>query len=217
MSYTEIYSFDMDGNAHFAAEVHNAWRGAMSVWNIMEERHLPPYIPEYVKLCNWYHPGMTAEEIEVKNGFKPRRTAPTLGKGDSPAHEIWALADNQEIPLHERIVLFTTFDDCLVKKEDLHRVIEAFRAFEGEDHQGETNLGEQADALEKIAADPEIIAVGWNQTSVNTDTWCNAGGYDDVKDEPIPYNCLTGDMHYWLFDEIVCDTNLIYGKKGGHD
>ena len=41
----------------------------------------------------------TAEEIEAKNGFKPRRTAPTLGKGDNPAREIWALADNPEIPL----------------------------------------------------------------------------------------------------------------------
>lgn len=202
MSYTEIFAFNKSGNAYMAGMVHNAWRGAMQVWNIMEDRHLPMYVPDYVKFCNWYYPGMTAEEIEAKNGFKPRRTAPTLGKGDNPAREIWALADNPEIPLHDRIVLFTTFDDCLVKKEDIPRVIEAFRAFERDDHQGETSLGEQADILQTIYDDPETIAVGWNQTSVTCENWENIGGYDDEKDETIPYNCLTGDKHYWLFDEL---------------
>ena len=145
---------------------------------------------------------MTAEEIEARNGFKPRRTAPTLGKGDNPAREIWALADNLEVPAHERIVLFTTFDDCLVKKEDIPRVVEALRAFEGDDHKGETNLAEQADILQAIYDDPDTIAVGWNQTSVIVESWANTGGYDEGKDEPIPYNCLTGGKHYWLFDEL---------------
>lgn len=197
MSYTEIYAFGKDGNAYLAAEVHNAWRGCMAVWNIMEERHLPPYIPEYVKMCNWYRPGMTAEEIEAKNGFKPRRTSPTLGKGDNPAMEIWALADNLEISLHERIVMFTTFDDCLVKAEDIPRVVDAFRKFEGE-----TSLKEQADILEKLAQDPKIIAVGWNGTSVTSENWANTGGYDEEAEETLPYNCLTGGRHYWLFDEL---------------
>jgi hypothetical protein len=203
MSYTEIFAFNKEGNAYMAGMARNSWRGAMMIWNIMEERHLPPYIPEYVKPCNWYHPGMTAEEIEAKNGFKPRRTAPTLGKGDNPAREIWALADNPEIPRHERIVLLTTFDDCLVKKEDIPRVVEALRAFEGDDHKGETNLGEQADILQAIYDDhPEIIAVGWNQTSVTCENWGTFGGCDEESGEPIPYNCLTGDKHYWLFDEL---------------
>lgn len=201
MSYTEIYAFNQEGNAYMAGLVRNSWRGAMAVWNIMEERHLPPYVPEYVKACNWYRPGMTAEEIEARNGFKPRRTAPTLGKGDNPAREIWALADNVEIPLRDRIVLFTTFDDCLVKKEDIPRVIEAFRAFEDGDHKGETNLGEQADILQTIYDDPETIAVGWNQTSVMCENWSNIGVCENG--EPIPYNCLTGDKHYWLFDELL--------------
>lgn len=197
MSYTEIFAFNKDGNAYMAGVVHNSWRGAMQVWNIMEDRHLPMYIPDYVKMCNWYHPGMTEEEIEAKNGFKPRRTAPTLGKGDNPAREIWALADNMEIPLHERIVMFTTFDHCLVKKENIGRVVDAFREFEGE-----TSLKEQADILEKLAQDPDVIAVGWNCTSVCTENWANIGGYDAENEETLPYNCLKGDQHYWLFDEL---------------
>ena len=46
MSYTEIYAFNQEGNAYMAGMVRNSWRGAMAVWNIMEERHLPPYVPE---------------------------------------------------------------------------------------------------------------------------------------------------------------------------
>ena len=53
------------------------------------------------------------------------------------------------------------------------------------------------------------IAVGWNQTSVNGDTWKNYGGYDEEKDECIPYNCLTMNKHWYLFDEekggLKCD------------
>ena len=66
MSYTEIFAFNKEGNAYMAGMARNSWRGAMMIWNIMEERHLPPYIPEYVKLCNWYHPGMT----NIRGGTK---------------------------------------------------------------------------------------------------------------------------------------------------
>ncbi|NBI80505.1 hypothetical protein D3Z48_00180 [Clostridiaceae bacterium] len=52
------------------------------------------------------------------------------------------------------------------------------------------------------ADDPEIMAVGWNQTSVNGTTWDNDGGYDDEAEKSRPYNCLTGDKHFWLFDEL---------------
>ncbi len=196
MTYTEIFSFDKDGNAHLAGEVKNAWRGAMAIWIIMEERHLPPFTPEYVKVCNWYHPGITPEEVERRLGYKPTRIV-CFDSKENTAQEIWDLAENPDIPLQERIVMFTTFDNCLVKKENIGRVIEAFRAFEGQ-----TSLKEQADILEKLDEDPDVIAVGWNGTSVYADNWANAGGYDAVNDATIPYNCMTGDKHYWLFDEL---------------
>lgn len=196
MSYTEIYAFDKAGLPRLYGEVHNSYRGAMAVWNILDERHLPPYMPEYVKSCNWYRSDMTPEEVERRLGYRPRRTSDYCGK-EKPICEVWNLADNPEIPEHERIVLHTTFDDCLVRAENLPAVIAAFRQFEGD-----TSLKEQADILQRAADDPEIIAVGWNQTSVNGDSWYNAGGYDHEAEEDIPYNCLTGDKHYWLFDEL---------------
>ena len=196
MSYTEIYAFDKTGLPRLYGEVHNSWRGAIAVWKIIEDRHLPPFVPEYVKFCNWYCPGMTPEEIKQLLGYKPSRATCYDGK-EEPAREIWNLVDNPEVPEHEKIVLHTTFDDCLVRAENLPAVIAAFRQFEGE-----TSLKEQADILQKAADDPEIIAVGWNQTSVNGDSWYNGGGYDEEAEESLPYNCLTGDKHYWLFDEL---------------
>lgn len=195
MSCTELYSFDKTGNAHHFGDVRNAWRGAMEVWRIMEERHLPSFVPEYVKFFYWYHPGISQEEVEAHLGYKPTRCMPSFGDGENPMHEIWELANNEDVPEFERIVLCTTFDDILVRREQIPMVIDAFRRFGGE-----TSLPEQADVLEKMLADPDIIAVGWNQTSVNGDSWDVMGGYDEEKEEHIPYNCLSGDRHVWIFD-----------------
>ena len=35
MSYTEIFGFDPEGNAHFEAEVKNAFRGGMALSGVM--------------------------------------------------------------------------------------------------------------------------------------------------------------------------------------
>lgn len=188
MSYTEIYSFDKEGNASQAAEIRNAFRGGMAIWKHMEEKHLPPYRPSYVPAF------VTDDKVEEFLRYKPSRCTSIMD--DGAMKEIWSLADNMNIPENERIVLFTTFDKCLVKKEDLPAVISAFRNFDAE-----TSLPEQADALEQLLRDEDCIAVGWNQTSVNGDTWENFG-YNEEEEENIPYNCLSGEEHYWLFDEL---------------
>ncbi len=48
MSSTEIFGFDKEGNAFGQADVNNAWRGAMAIWRILEERYLPPHRPSYL-------------------------------------------------------------------------------------------------------------------------------------------------------------------------
>jgi hypothetical protein len=179
MSTTEIYSFDKEGNASFYDDVHNAWRGAMAVWKIVEERHLTPYLPKFPFPSQF---------------SKPSRT--TAISDETAMNEIWGLWDNPNVPENDRIVLGTTFDKVLVKKEDIPKVIEAFRSFGGE-----TSLPEQADILQALFEDDDCIAVGWNQTSVNGDTWSNYR-YNEETGECDPYNCLTQDEHWWLFEEL---------------
>ena len=195
MSYTELYAFDKTGKAKLFGTVHNAWRGAMRVWRIMEERYLPLYIPDFVKCSWWYYPEMDENEIIKKLGLKPSRLSDSKS-----TEEIWELADNKDVPINERVVMYTTFDGALVKRENFSEVIKAFREFVGE-----TSLPEQADILEKMFAQNDIIAAGWNQTSVNLDTWENIGGYDESAGKYIPYNCLTGNQHFWVFDKLKAE------------
>ncbi len=185
MSYTELYKFNKKGDAEFLGEVHNAWRGAMAVWDILDERYLPPYIPEWAKRL-----GETDKRYH--RGGDP---------GGEALKEVWALNKSPEISDVDRIVLYSTYDNCVVKKENLPALIKAF-----EDFRGETNLKEQADLLKTILNDEDCIAVGWNQTSVIGDTWTNFGGRND-EDEEIPYNIkeMSG-RHWFMFEEILKDT-----------
>lgn len=195
MSQTEIYGFDQRGNVYFKAGIKNSWRGAMAIWAFLEKKYLPPYIPDYVKATNWYYDGISFDEVVENLGYAPTRVTSPLGK-DNPLQEIWDLADNEELSLNEKIVLYTTFDSVLVKKENMSRVIEAFNKFEGV-----TSLKEQAAVLAEMFEDENCIAVGWNQTSVNSKTWDNCV-YDEKTGDWFPYNCLTQDEHFWLFDEL---------------
>ena len=206
MSTTEIYAFGKDGYAYLYSETRNAWRGGMAIWQLLEERHLPMYIPEWVDATRWYMPGMTDEDMIRHIGFRPTRCTPHFKPERDPMQDIWALQHNKEIPLHERICLYTTLDKALVKRENIPGVIEAFRKFGGE-----TSLPEQADILEKMLSEPDIIAVGWNQTSVNADNWETLGEYDEENDVNKPYNCLTGKEHFWVFDELEQE-----GKNENH-
>lgn len=192
MSYTEIFGFDKDGNAYSAGEVQNAWRGAWSVWTYFEDKYLPLYIPDYIKYTIWYKPNMSNEEVISKNGFKPTR----LNSNDGSIQEIWNLVDDTSISVNERIVLMTTFDKVLVKKENLQQVINAFNSFPNKD----TSLKQQAQILQTLLNDNNCIAVGWNQNSVCADNWTN---FNKVDDTIKPYNCLKQDEHCWLFDELV--------------
>lgn len=191
MSSTEIFCFDKNGDAAYRGAIPNAWRGAMAIWCELEERYLPQFRPASVPS---YIPD---DQIERVLHYKPRRaTWVRFGKDElEPAQEIWDLYRDARLPEHEKIVLGTTFDHVLVKKEHLPRIIEAFEKFDGV-----TSLAEQAEILKKMYADPDCTAVGWNQTSVIGDHWLNAGGVDEDGDD-IPYNYRIMEQHWWLFDD----------------
>ena len=192
MSYTAIYAFGKDGNAFFYGQIANAWRGAMAIWRTLEERYLPTCVPSWVKARYWFRPDMPQDELIKRIGYKPSR----LMSGGDPK-DIWELAQNPDVSMTDRIVLYTTYDKALVKKEDLPKVIDAFRKFDGV-----SSLPEQAEILEVAYNDPDVFAIGWDQNSTVADNWGNHGGYDENRDEEIPYNYLSGEEHFWIFDEL---------------
>lgn len=183
MSCVEIYKFDKQGEPYLYGEVHNSFRGGMAIWRYLEGKYLPPFFPAWAK----------------KSGlsFDSRSWSRCFNSDMKNMQEIWDLWKSDSVSRDEKICLMTTFDNVLVKKENIPSVVKAFRVFEGD-----TNLKEQADILERLISDEDCIAVGWNGTSVNGTTWDNRAGYDEENERHIPYNCLTGNEHWWLFDEL---------------
>ena len=180
MSYTEIYKFKKDGNAECFAEVKNAFRGAMSVWRIIEKKYLPPYIPTWAI-------GDTPQEYSRASDF--------TGNG---LKEVWGLFDAGKLSKVDKIVLGSTFDNVVVMRDDLPELCEAFRAFDGE-----TSLKEQAEKIFcELQNDDSFLAIAWNQTSVNGDAWeSDETGLDEDGEEIyLPYNLLKHDKHWNLFE-----------------
>ena len=98
MSTTDIYGFrKSDHLAELCTSIPNAWSGAMAIWAAIEEKYLPPYIPDHVKYCNWYRPGMSFDEIVRHNGYKPTRcTTMTFYPKDSPSFDTVLVAASSQ-------------------------------------------------------------------------------------------------------------------------
>lgn len=197
MSETIIFGFGMNGICtREIYEAHNSWRGAVAVWRAIEKKYLPPYRPPYVPA--W----IQDDEVEE---FLGHETSRLFAPSDPDAmKDVWQIFGNESVPITDRIVLGTTLDNVLVRRENIQKVIEAFESFDKE-HEGMTNLKEQAVGLRAFYRDEDITAVGWNQTSVSCDDWSNTGDtiIDEYGDEiGGPYNFNTGERHWWLFDEI---------------
>lgn len=182
MSCTELFKFNKIGEAEYLGEVKNSFRGAMAVWDILDRKYLSPLPKPFWMEQTDYDQRGYSRICEMSN--------PQIIK------EIWNLFNDKKISRCDEIVLGTTFDNVVVMRENINEVIKAFEEFDGE-----TSLKLQAEILKEALNDDDLIAVAWNQTSVNSDNWCNYS-YDDDTDESIPYNILTQDKHWSLFDEI---------------
>lgn len=180
MSCTVIYKFKKNGDADFIGETHNAFRGAMQVWTLLEKKYLPKYTPSWAF-------GDKSQEYSRMSCFDK-----------SGMKDIWGLAEDTRLSEHERIVLNSTFDNVIVFKDEVFKLLAAFRAFEGE-----TSLKEQADIIEDaINTDEDLIAIAWNQTSVNSDTWESdeIGLDEDGEEIYLPYNVFKHTGHWSLFE-----------------
>lgn len=196
MSSTIIYPFRKDGTCDSDGEISikNPWHGAMSVWRTLEERYLPQYRPRYVPQ------DVTDDMVETWCGYKPSRIS---SFDPSASNAIWELFDNAEkVSETDRIVLDTTLDDVLVRREEIPRVIKALDDFDGKTENHEA----QIEALYMILEDSaDYAAVGWNQMSVICDDWSNKGAVAvdaDGIEWKMPYNFRTGNKHWWLFDDL---------------
>ena len=118
--------------------------------------------------------------------------------------ELWKMANTGALADFENTVLKSTFDNVVVKKEEIPMLLEAFREYDK--HFPESSLVEQAEIIEnEILNDDEFMGVCWNQTSVNRNPWLieTEPTEDDEEEEEddsesAPYNILSGEKHWFL-------------------
>lgn len=175
MSTTQLSGLTRDA-AFRIGETQNSWRGAMAIWKLLEKKYLPPYYPEWA--------------VDLNGSYTRTLSSETM-------KPIWDLVNSDKVSFMDKVVLCTTFDWVLVRRENINVVLEAFGNFEGE-----TSLKEQAEIIQAAIQEyPKIVAIGWNQTSVNQDNWLDYY-YEEENDERISYNLEKDKKHWFLFDDL---------------
>ena len=100
---------------------------------------------------------------------------------------VWDLWKDEKTPRYEQIVMRSTFDRELVRQENLPKLLEAMELFISA-YPDKTSLDEQIEIISGLVDDPDCLAIGWNQTSVQ-DTWEEG---ENIK----------GGEYQFLFEEL---------------
>lgn len=114
---------------------------------------------------------------------------------EEASRRLWKLVDDPDVAEFDRIVLETTFDNVIIRKEDIPRVIEAYYQFE-KAHPGGDRINHIPDIafdLTRLAKD-DIIGVCFYQNSVTSNPWVN---YNPEEDESEAYNIHKQTKHKW--------------------
>jgi hypothetical protein len=174
MSKTTMYAFPTSGPRKVFKEFFNAWGSAFRVWKALATKYLG-------------------------NGFGWMLNG-------SEAQKLWDLSTDVRLSPTERIVLLSTFDYALVNVDKMASVSTAFRDFvRMYPTKNVCHLTSFADALDEIregrhGLEIDVIAVGWQQTSVNENPWWVREGeeegrsYDMSKDNKHFFVGVEGDV-----------------------
>ena len=95
MSYTTLYKVPESGEIKSYREYNNAFRGAWLIWDTMSKHDLGKSAVEFMRPCT--------------------------GNDTGPMQPVWDLWKNPSIPESYRLVMASTIDDVMVKRENLER------------------------------------------------------------------------------------------------
>lgn len=199
---TEILVFGDDGYAKPYGIAGEELLGKTRIWEVLEERYLPPYRPPYIP------EHIKDSQVESYLDYKPKRIHAGFPHRETALNEIFELLYSGKLSRNERVVLASTFDNVVVEKSFLPRVIEALRTFTDEHNE---NLLAQADLLEKAMNDDKVWGVAWNQSTMHSDRWDTYVPYqkgehlewreEEANEEGIchfrePYNLNRDNVHW---------------------
>ncbi len=150
-------------------------------------------IEDYAEFKNAYQ-GAFNVWSEMAKAYLGMEHSPMFGS----MKPIWDMADDDRALLNDRIVLASTFDWVMVKREHLSVVADAMDDFGKRYEPG--HLPEQAKKLRELTQDKSCYAVCWCQTSV-TDMWNRACVGNDGETSRL-YDVSRDNDHWFLFDDI---------------
>lgn len=176
MSATIIYFLRKDGISK--AETKNAFRSSMYVWSDVAKRY-----------CGLERFPMIFDDNCLESQM-----------------EVWNFNIRHPgvMQKHEEIALVSTMDKTLAEPSQWLRLVEAFEKYSSE--HPNSSFGEQAAAIRSVMESDqasEIVAIGWQQTSVNGDSpWFSYEEDEDGEDYVEVYDPATGNTHYWLMESV---------------
>lgn len=172
MSHCKLITFKEDVAAEYQ-EFGNSWGGAARIWMSVFDRYLKDPTNEHDNV-------LTAISREG-----PR------------AQQVWDVWKRPNLSDAAKAVWLCTFDDVLVMQPDFNQFALDLREFVREfATTGGCHLPAWADFVEHHA---DVQAIGFHHTSVCPNPWC---GWDDEKDEPVPYSLATGTKHWSLYEKL---------------
>lgn len=128
---------------------------------------------------------------------------------DKTMDALWKLIDDKKLKPFERICLGFTFDRVMVKRENISKLISAFKDFHAEAKinfpQNVCHLPDQIKELELLEMNEDIYAVCWCQTSVASDVWyvpegeCKECGHE--SEEQRLWDISLDKGHFFLFEQ----------------
>lgn len=139
---------------------------------------------------------------ELSKRYLNKKASEMMSK-EGEIQELWDMVRDESVPKSARIVLASTYDNVLVKKENIQILIDAMETFCENFNAG--SLPKQIEILRNIQSE-NILAVAWNQTSVSY-TWytnryeeCPCCG-NPIDDDELPYNINIDSKHWYLFEK----------------
>lgn len=142
MSRTELYVVKKNGDVIHHKDFHNSHRGALKCWMTIAKH--------YLKLKGLGFTKMMMDDTEM--------------------NKVWNLANNKSVLWNDRVVLASTFDNIVVKKKNIPKLIESFKDYCKRYDGG--NFADQIQEFESLKK-KKIHGICWNQTSIGEQVLSN--------------------------------------------
>lgn len=157
MSRMEIYGVKPDGEVVGKFELNNACLGAALVWTVLGEKYLGKY--DYKADCD------RREELRREGKDPDKEMGPFDPMGWT---RVFRLQNNPQVSEVDWCVLMSTFDGCIIGKDQFEYVTKCFREFHKEFPN--SHYAKCAEAIEKLR-DESFVGYCVNATSVSQNPW----------------------------------------------